>query len=131
MNSALDEGTSISGREISFDRLAHSPTFASAPRDQTTENGIREIAAAGFTVDRKRVVSETVSGSAALEQRPGFVKLLDRLDEGDVLIVTKMDRLGRDTIDVVQTVKRLKAMEVRVHCLALGGMDLTKAPPER
>src|ERR1700735_2207220 len=87
--------------------------------DQTTENQIREIAAAGFSVDRKRVVSETVSGSAALEQRPDFMKLLDRLDEGDVLIVTKMDRLGRDTIDVVQTVKRLKAMDVRVHCLAL------------
>ena len=98
--------------------------------DQTTENQIREIAAAGFTVDRKRVVSETVSGSAALEQRPDFMKLLDRLDEGDVLIVTKMDRLGRDTIDVVQTVKRLKAMDVRVHCLALRGMDLTSAAGE-
>jgi putative DNA-invertase from lambdoid prophage Rac len=47
------------------------------------------------------------------------------LEAGDVLVVTKMDRLGRDTIDVTQTVARLEAMGVRVHCLALGGVDLT------
>jgi putative DNA-invertase from lambdoid prophage Rac len=92
---------------------------------QTTENQIREIVAAGFAVDQKRVVSETVSGSSAIEQRPGFVRLLDRLEEGDVLVVTKLDRLGRNAIDVTQTVAKLEAMGVRVHCLALGGVDLT------
>jgi putative DNA-invertase from lambdoid prophage Rac len=52
-------------------------------------------------------------------------KLLDRLEAGDVLIVTKLDRLGRDAIDVSNTVKKLADMGVRVHCLALGGVDLT------
>jgi hypothetical protein len=46
---------------------------------QTTENRIKEIEAAGFQVDRRRVVSETVSGSSAREQQPGFVRLRDRL----------------------------------------------------
>jgi putative DNA-invertase from lambdoid prophage Rac len=41
---------------------------------QTTENQIQEIEAAGFKVDPRRVVSETVSGSSAIEQRPGFIK---------------------------------------------------------
>ena len=42
-----------------------------------------------------------------------------------MLIVTKLDRLGRNAIDVVTTVNRLEKMGVRVHCLALGGVDLT------
>lgn len=94
---------------------------------QTTENQIREIEAAGFTVAPRRVVSETVSGSSAIEQRPGFLKLIDKLEPDDVLIVTKMDRLGRNAIDVAGTVQTLSGMGVRVHCLALGGMDLTSA----
>lgn len=86
---------------------------------------IREIEAAGFAVTPRRVVSETVSGSSAIEQRPGFVRLIDKLEQHDVLIVTKLDRLGRNAIDVATTVDRLEKMGVRVHCLALGGVDLT------
>jgi putative DNA-invertase from lambdoid prophage Rac len=92
---------------------------------QTTENQIQEIEAAGFKVDPRRVVSETVSGSSAIEQRPGFIKLLNKLEQDDVLIVTKLDRLGRNAIDVATTVARLAEVGVRVHCLALGGVDLT------
>lgn len=95
--------------------------------DQTTENQAREIRAAGFSLDDKRIVSETVSGSVFAKDRAGFAKLLDRLESGDVLIVTKLDRLGRNAMDVRATVENLAAMGVRVHCLALGGVDLTSA----
>jgi hypothetical protein len=44
-----------------------------------------------------------------------------------VLIVTKLDRLGRNAIDVRATVERLAAMGVKVNCLALGNVDLTSA----
>jgi putative DNA-invertase from lambdoid prophage Rac len=94
---------------------------------QTTENQVREIEAAGFKVDARRIVAETISGSSSIDQRPGFAKLMDRLERDDVLIVTKMDRLGRNAVDVTQTVERLAGMGVRVHCLALGGVDLTSA----
>lgn len=93
--------------------------------DQTTDNQAQEIQAAGFAIDPKRVIRETISGSQAAQQRPGFAKLLDRLEAGDVLVVTKLDRLGRSALDVRQTVDRLASMGVRVHCLALGGTDLT------
>jgi putative DNA-invertase from lambdoid prophage Rac len=93
--------------------------------DQTTENQVKEIEAAGFTVAKQRIVAETVSGSVAASERKGFSKLLDKLEGGDVLIVTKLDRLGRNAIDVRSTVERLDAAGVRVHCLALGGVDLT------
>jgi putative DNA-invertase from lambdoid prophage Rac len=93
--------------------------------EPTIENRLREIEAAGFHVEPRRVVAETVFGCIPIAQRPGFVKLLDRLEAGDVLIVTKLDRFGRDAIDVSNTVKKLADMGVRVHCLALGGVDLT------
>ncbi|WP_057883085.1 recombinase family protein [Tsuneonella troitsensis] len=93
--------------------------------DQTNDNQLREIEAAGFTVDHKRSITETVSGSTAAMQRPGFARLVDRLEDGDVLVVTKLDRLGRNAMDVRSTVERLASDGVRVHCLALGGIDLT------
>lgn len=95
--------------------------------DQTTENQVREIGAAGFAVDGRRIVSETISGSIAAMERKGFAKLMERMEEGDVLIVTKLDRLGRNAMDVRATVERLASEGVRVHCLALGGVDLTSA----
>lgn len=94
---------------------------------QTTDNQRGEIKAAGFAIEPRRIVTETVSGNTALAQRPGFAKLLDRLEAGDVLVVTKLDRLGRDAIDVTTTVRRLEELGVRVHCLALGGVDLTSS----
>jgi putative DNA-invertase from lambdoid prophage Rac len=42
-------------------------------------------------------------------------------------LVTKLDRLGRNAMDVRATIERLDEMGVRVHCLALGGVDLTSA----
>ncbi|MFM0728963.1 recombinase family protein [Paraburkholderia sediminicola] len=95
--------------------------------DQVTENQVQEIAAAGFTVDKMRIVAETISGSVAASERPQFAKLLDRLESDDVLIVTKLDRLGRNAMDVRQTVERLAKIGIRVHCLALGGVDLCSA----
>ena len=71
------------------------------------------------------IVREVVSGSQEAKQRPGFAKLLEKLDQGDVLIVTKLDRLGRNAMDVRATIEALEEMGVSVHCLALGGMDLT------
>ncbi len=93
--------------------------------DQTTANQVQEIKTAGFALTPKRIVEETISGSVAAMERPEFSKLVDRLEAGDVLVVTKLDRLGRNAMDVRATVDKLAAEGVRVHCLALGGMDLT------
>lgn len=94
---------------------------------QTTENQVLEIQSAGFKVDPRRVVAETISGVVATGQRREFNRLLDRLEPEDVLVVTKLDRLGRNAMDVAATVAKLADMGVRVHCLALGGVDLTSS----
>ena len=92
---------------------------------QTTDNQIQEIAAAGFNVLQTRAIAETISGSIAACERPGFKKLMEKLEAGDVLVVTKLDRLGRNAMVVRQTVEALADLGVKVHCMALGGVDLT------
>jgi putative DNA-invertase from lambdoid prophage Rac len=93
--------------------------------DQVTANQRREIEAVGFSIESRRVIEENISGSVASSERPGFKRLIDRLEPGDILVVTKLDRLGRNAMDVRATIERLENIEVRVHCLALGGVDLT------
>ena len=93
--------------------------------EQYTENQVLEVRGAGFHVQANRIVEERISGDVPASMRPGFQKLLERIEAGDVLIVTKMDRLGRNAMDVRLTVEKLTASGVRVHCLALGGADLT------
>jgi putative DNA-invertase from lambdoid prophage Rac len=88
---------------------------------------LQEIKAAGFKVEPRRIITESISGNVATSQRRGFTRLLDRLEPGDLLVVTKLDRLGRDVMDVGSTVAKLAELGVRVHCLALGGVDLTSS----
>ncbi|EEL9457995.1 recombinase family protein [Salmonella enterica] len=87
--------------------------------EQTTENQIHAISERGYTVEPHRVVSETVSGSVPASEREGFQRLIERLEPGDQLVVLKLDRLGRDSIDVQQTIDRLIKAGIVVHCLDL------------
>ena len=66
--------------------------------EQTTDNQLLEVQGAGFTIHPRHTVVETISGSVPAAERPGFSKLLGKLDEGDTLVVTKLDRLGRNTV---------------------------------
>lgn len=95
--------------------------------DQNPENQKLEILNSGFRIEPKRFIEEKISGSVYASKRPEFIKLLDRLEEGDSLVVTKLDRLGRNALDVRQTVDLLAERGVKVHCLALGGTDLTSS----
>ena len=95
--------------------------------EQLTENQREQIAAAGYRIDTRRYVEEKVSGSVPAQQRPGFKKLLDRMEAGDTLVVTKLDRIGRDSIDVQATVALFVALEIRLVVLQLGNLDLTSS----
>ena len=93
--------------------------------EQTTENQRLEIQGLPFQVDPRRIVVESISGSVPAMERPGFRDLMKRMEEGDVLVVTKLDRLGRNAVDVRATVDMLASLGIKVHCMALGGADLT------
>ena len=95
--------------------------------EQVTENQREQIARAGYTIRPKFFIEEQISGSVPAAQRPGFQRLLERMDEGDTLVVTKLDRIGRDSIDVQQTVERFQHEGIRLVVLQLGNLDLTSS----
>lgn len=98
--------------------------------DQLTENQSEQIAQAGYHILPKRYIEEKVSGSVPTSQRQGFQKLMDRMEDGDTLVVTKLDRIGRDSIDVQQTVKLCAEKGIRLVVLQLGNLDLTSSAGE-
>lgn len=67
---------------------------------------------------------EATSGATKALQRPGFAELFKFARKGDTLIVSAIDRLGRDTIDVLETVEALKAKGVAVVSMR-EGFDLS------
>lgn len=96
--------------------------------EQSTENQVLAIRQAGYDIISSRVVSETVSGGVQAMQRKAFANMVDhKLEEGDTLVVLKLDRLGRDNIDVQQTITMLTNRGVKVISLDLPVSDLTSS----
>ncbi|MEL4867783.1 recombinase family protein [Pantoea agglomerans] len=96
--------------------------------EQTTENQIMAIRQAGYDVPDNRVVSETVSGGVQAMKRKGFADMIThKLEDGDRLVVLKLDRLGRDNIDVQQTIAMLMAKKIDVVSLDLPTHNLASA----
>lgn len=58
-------------------------------------------------------------------ERPAFNDLLQVLKEGDTLVITKLDRFARSTIDGIKTVKELFERGVKVHVLNMGLVEDT------
>lgn len=95
-------------------------------KDQTAENQRLEIERAGYQVDYW-YADEGVSGKVPASQRPQFANMLQQIRDGETLIVSKLDRLGRDAQDVGATIKALGARRIEVIVLQLGKVDLSSA----
>lgn len=96
--------------------------------EQSTENQIIAIRQRGYEVIESRVVSETISGSVEAMKRDKFKVLVEhQLESGDMLVVLKLDRLGRDNIDVQKTITMLGGKGIKVVCLDLPVADLSSA----
>ena len=88
-------------------------------KEQNTDLQNAAMATAGIT---KVYTDRGVSGSLA--SRPEFDKVLDRLESGDVLVVWKLDRLGRNTKNVLEVIEDLMARGVGFRSLT-EGLDTT------
>lgn len=88
----------------------------------TTANQRLELERAGYRVDYWH--EDAISGSTPAMGRPGFAAMLTKMRDGECLLVSKLDRLGRDSIDVVATVRMLADRNIRVVVHSLGGVDL-------
>lgn len=86
--------------------------------EQDTETQILAIRKAGYEVQDSRIISEVVSGGMQAMQRPEFKALVEhKLEAGDRLVVLKLDRLGRDSIDIQTTIKQLQEKQIEVVSL--------------
>lgn len=95
--------------------------------EQSTENQRVALEQRGHKIEPHRWFAEQVSGGTPALRRPEFSRMADRMESGDVLIVLKLDRLGRDVQDVLSTIEALSARSIHVHSLDLDGVDLTSA----
>lgn len=62
-----------------------------------------------------RIFSDKSTGSNL--KRSGLELLRIKVEEGDVILVTKLDRLGRDTADMIQLIKEFDALGVAIRFL--------------
>lgn len=69
------------------------------------------------------IVEEQISGAKAV--RPKFDELIQTLKEGDMLVVTKLDRFARSLSQGNDTINRLLQKGVRVNILNIGMLDNT------
>ena len=87
-------------------------------RVSTTQQDLDRLldALAKAGVDPKHIYSDKKSG--ATTDRPGLVDVLDRLREGDVLIVYTLGRLGRTVRDVLNQIHDLREAGIGLRTLA-------------
>jgi DNA invertase Pin-like site-specific DNA recombinase len=73
-------------------------------------------------VHKRDVFADITSGTRSAIERPGIKKLLEYADEGDTVVVWRVDRLDRSLIDVLNTVNMLRDRGILVRSLS-GGID--------
>ena len=88
---------------------------------QSTDGQVEQLKAAGC----ERVVQETASG--AKTDRPMLAKLVASLRAGDILVVTRLDRLARSTIDLLTILKAIGDNKASFQSLAEQWADTTTA----
>lgn len=70
-----------------------------------------------------KVFFEKITGTKS--DRPEFQKLLQEIQTGDTLVVTKLDRFARSTQDALNTIKYLFEKGIRINVLNLGIIENT------
>jgi DNA invertase Pin-like site-specific DNA recombinase len=93
---------------------------------QTVENQKLELEGFGYKIDYW-FEDVGVSGKTSANLRPQFKALLDKIRDGESIVVSKLDRLGRDAIDVLQTVKALSSKNIKIIVHQLGNTDLSSS----
>ncbi|WP_249645716.1 MULTISPECIES: recombinase family protein [unclassified Lysinibacillus] len=71
----------------------------------------------------EEILTEKFTGTTT--ERPIFNDLLSQLSEGDTLVVTKLDRLARNTREGIEVIEKLFAKNVKVHVLNVGLLENT------
>ena len=73
--------------------------------------------------DAAIIIKESYTGCTTV--RPVFTDLVNIIKSGDTLVVTKLDRLARNTIEGIQIIQELFGKGVAVHVLNIGLLENT------
>lgn len=95
-------------------------------RQQSTDRQQADLLAAGVRRD-DLYVDHGVSGARA--SRPQFDRALEALIDGDTLVITTLDRLGRSTQNMLAFADELRARGAGLRVLNLGGGDVDTSTP--
>ena len=80
---------------------------------QSLDGQVKALKEAG--VKTSRIFTDKVSGSHI--NRDGLHSLRVKVEEGDVILVKKLDRLGRDTADMIALIKEFDNIGVAIRFL--------------
>lgn len=69
------------------------------------------------------IYTEQFTGTTV--ERPIFKEVVNKLQSGDTLVVTKLDRLARNTVEGIEIVQELFKKNVSVHVLNVGLLENT------
>lgn len=73
--------------------------------------------------DQAEIYQEAYTGTST--DRPVFNKLIDQMQPNDTLVVSKLDRLARNTVEGIQIVEKLFERNIAVHVLNVGLLENT------
>ena len=85
--------------------------------DALTNSGVKE----------ENIYSDKISGSK--DERPGLENCLKALREEDILVVYKLDRLGRNLKHLIQTVEDLTKRKIGFKVLSGQGVNIDTTTP--
>ena len=78
-------------------------------------------------VKEENIYSDKISGSK--DERPGLENCLKALRENDILVVYKLDRLGRNLKHLIQTVEDLTKRKIGFKVLSGQGVNIDTTTP--
>jgi DNA invertase Pin-like site-specific DNA recombinase len=97
-------------RQLGYTRVSTSRQDAQLQLDALVTAGVQ----------KRDVFADVTSGSKTAIERPGMKKLLEYCEEGDTVVVWRVDRLGRSLIDVLNTVTLLRDRGVQIRSISDG-----------
>lgn len=95
--------------------LGYTRVSTSAQDPQLQVDALRQAG-----VQKRDIFSDTTSGAKIAAHRPAMKKLMDYAQEGDTLVVWRIDRLGRSLIDVLNTVNEFHQAGINVQSVSDG-----------
>jgi len=108
----------MTGRSIGYARVSTDDQNLDLQIDALTKHGI----------PKSYIFTDKMSG--AKSDRPGLAKCLDALQDGDVLVVWRLDRLGRSMQHLIAVVEDIRGRGIGFRSLSEGAIDTTNASGE-